>query len=295
MDPCLTETCWPVFWIPELPTATGWETDDNAIKPADLAPPEQPVVVITTRTQKIVNIQTNTISTVTKRPPIVNGSGNVNNEPSQDPTGAAAAQGPGNAPDDLVPAAQQTIGNALLSDIVSRMGEAPSRTQPVDAITALVNGVEETNVPVQQQITQAASTTGGANAPGLEETLSAGGLITMGSATLTLTPGLSTTIGSDADAMFIAIATDSARQIIITISSSGTAVTATIVEASATVTLPKTGFEASITDVARPGTLATTAVVGASSSSRGSAQGKRQELGWWTGALLAVMGSGALV
>ena len=71
--------------------------------------------------------------------------------------------------------------------------------------------------------------------------------------TVTLTPGLSTTVGPEGDATFIGITTDTTGQTIITISSSGTAITATISDAPAVITLPKTGFEASITDVARAG------------------------------------------
>ena len=53
----------------------------------------------------------------------------------------------------------------------------------------------------------------------------------------------------------IGITTDATGQTLITLSSCGTAITATISNAPAVITLPKTGFEASITDAALPAPL----------------------------------------
>ena len=57
-------------------------------------------------------------------------------------------------------------------------------------------------------------------------------------------------------------------------------------------TMLKSGFEASITDSARPGEqsarLATT-------SSKGAGADKTSKLEWWTGAVLGILGFGVLL
>lgn len=139
---------------------------------------------------------------------------------------------------------------------------------------------------------KAASDVNGTPVQAVQATLPLGGMITAGSATLTLTPGLSTTIGTASGATFIAITTNSAGQTLITVSASGTATTATVAIASATLTLSGTGFGAIITDVARPGDYKTSTAgrVAAATSSKAGASHARLESDLWTRLLLGTMG-----
>jgi hypothetical protein len=290
----LTESCWPVQWIPELPTASGWEPESN---PSDLAPPEQPPVIVTTRIPQVVNVQTDTAPKTTQKP-----SANTEEETGRDFTHQEQTavifptyEQPGNVLTVPAPHAQQIARNPLLSSIVEQLGNSQVRTQQPEpapfAATPVSKAIGVENKPAQQQITHAADITSAENAVAL------GGVITLGSATLALTPGLSTTVGSGSDATMVAITTDVADQTFITISSSGTAVTATVSDTPATITLPKTGFDASITEAARPGTWSTfrAAEEVAPTSSKGEALGRRAETCWWVGALLSLVGYGALL
>jgi len=73
-------------------------------------------------------------------------------------------------------------------------------------------------------------------APGSAPTAAVGHVVTLGSAVITLTPGLSSTVGAGPTATYVAISTDEIGQTLITVSSSGTAVTATLTNAPATIT-----------------------------------------------------------
>jgi hypothetical protein len=213
-------------------------------------------VVVTTR-PTIIGITTNTQPRETGRP--------SNNDPNTRPS----AGGPNANGDNMNPA--PTGQDSLLENIVSGLGDAPGRIQAQSA---------------QALVTPAP----GVSAP--QATATVGGIITAGEVPLTLTPGLSTTIGAEADATFIGITTNAAGQTVITISSSGTAVTATVTDAPLTVTLPKTGFEASITNAARPGQWSSSAAgTAASTSSRGGAVGQQRVQSWWTSAVMGVLGA----
>lgn len=158
---------------------------------------------------------------------------------------------------------QQTAPNTLLNDIVSGLADTTPLPQPTAQAPITP---APTPVPAPTAIP---------------------GTLTLGSATLTLTHGLSTTLGAEPDATFVSISTDAAGQTIVVISSSGTAITATVTDAPATVTLPKTGFEASITDVARPGAWSTgVGRAAAPTSSRGVAGALRGEVRWWSGVVV---------
>lgn len=157
-------------------------------------------------------------------------------------------------------------GNSLLDVIVGQLSKAQTGVQPAaPAVPTAVASRQHQNYEPQsaggadttrvgQDVPgQSATTIPGQVTPGAVSTIDSSGsiavndTITLGSTTLTLTPGLSTTVGTGTDATIIAIETDSLSQTRITISSSGTAVTATMTDAPATVTLLKTGFEASTT------------------------------------------------
>jgi hypothetical protein len=64
LDPCMISfdpnVCWPVNFIPALPSATGWETEGNDLNMDNPKPPTQTDVVLTTRQPTIVNVETNT-------------------------------------------------------------------------------------------------------------------------------------------------------------------------------------------------------------------------------------------
>lgn len=255
--------------------------------PTDLLPQSQPDQVVTTRRPTIIKIETSTAPTNTPAGPnndVNNVSPNVIQRPTNRP-------GAGNAPVESVQAPQQTAGNNLLNNIISKLGDARPEAQPTLPL-APATDVGSYSVQVLAKVTPGP---GGASAP--QETATVGGTITMGSAKVTLTPGLSTTVGSGGDATFIGITTNAAGQTLITLSSSGTAVTATVTDAPAIITLPKTGFEASITDVARAGGLSTSGARGAAAptSSKGAAAEMRAELGWWASAILGILGAGIVL
>jgi hypothetical protein len=190
-----------------------------------------------------------------------------------------------NAPDGPVPFAQHAEGDDLLQDVISRMDSFQTNAQPVQASSLPVPHLQGEHDPVSQQVT---SGDHGVVTP--QATFAMGASVTLGSATLTLTPGLSTMLRGET---FLGITTNDARQTIITIASSGTSITATVTDASATMTMPKTGFEASITAVARPGTLPKSVAAGdaVSTSSKAGAVSTRGELNWCASVVLGILGA----
>lgn len=213
----------------------------------------------------------------------------------------------------------QTTQNSLLSDIVSRLGQTQSIVQPTQSDVqpprpdAQPTGLDAQPAPSLSRTTgdsgedSTVDSTGNSAVDAVPQTdgnsitpgpgmPSATGTtpgaipnsITLGSAVIALTPGVSTTIGPSSDQTLVAITTNAAGSTLVTISSSGVAVTATVSAVPTTVTLPKTGFEASITDVARPGVV--TSRLSTTSSTAMAANNKRNEVGWWTGAMLGVVG-----
>jgi hypothetical protein len=108
---------------------------------------------------------------------------------------------------------------------------------------------------------------------------------------LTLTPGLSTTVGTGEEATSVGITTNDAGQTIIVVSSSGTAVSATVTKTAVTMTAPKTGFDAEITDIAKPGDEENSSSEGtalSTSSAGGAASVRRWEAEWWLGILVGI-------
>lgn len=293
-----------------LPTATGWDDSNNGILgPTNAAPPEQSLKV-TTRSPTIINIRT---SAALETPALSTAIGLLtdnNARPAstenRQPQQATSVHGTGNpnpqaVPDAPVPAPQQTVENDLLLQIISRMGVsqpvAPDvQSAPLSSPTG--SDYEADDVPAQRQITPGLSSTGVVEVTSSPQTtLAVGGLVTLGSATLSLTPGLSTTVGTGTSATFIGITTDSLGQTFITVSSSGTAVTATVSDAPVTETHSTTDFGASITDAAIPGALSTSRTTGvaASTSSKSGAVHGTGEFGWWMGAFLGLLGTNAIL
>ncbi|KAF3045418.1 hypothetical protein E8E12_001731 [Didymella heteroderae] len=210
-----------------------------------------------------------------------------------------------------VPAQRQSTstGNALLDTIINHLGKAQPGAQPGQPAQATQPTLRTTGGSgegfTQESAVAAPTDTArvgeGNSANGFEDatgqmtpgniqttspqnSIAVGNTITLGSATISLTAGLSTVVGTGTDATLIAIQTDSASHTIITISSSGTAITATITDAPATVTLPKTGFEASITNSAGRGIASSRiAVTAVSTSSKGAASEQRVNRGGLAG------------
>ena len=218
-----------------------------------------------------------------------------------------------------VPTSQQTTstGNSLLDTIINQIGKARPGAQPSQAILP-TSGVSGEYIKQEPQLKPSTDTAGAGqsgsvqgggaisvqseeiksgtvtlgvtNTAPTQHTIAIGNQITLGSATLSLTPGLSTIIGSGTDTTLIAIQTDSVSYTVITISSSGTAVTATITDAPATVTLPKTGFEASITDSAGRGVATSHAGQSTTAtSSKGIADDRRAYIDGWPGAMIGLL------
>lgn len=216
-----------------------------------------------------------------------------------------------------VPAQGQSAltGNALLDTIINHLGKAQPGAQPsqpaqtTQPIVTVTGGFGEGLTPDSTvTATEAAKPGPGDSAKGWEDasgqatpdaaqtasgqdSIAVGNTITLGSATISLTAGLSTVVGTGTDTTLIAIQTDSASQTVITISSSGTAITATITNAPATVTLPKTGFEASITDSAGRGVgTSRIPVTAVSTSSKGAAVRQHAPLSALSGFIVWLLG-----
>lgn len=216
-----------------------------------------------------------------------------------------------NTVDDHVSASQRTAstGNSLLDTIIDRLGKAQPGAQPTSGArpTAGVPGERIDQEPQAEPPTSTARlgqngsvqsggllsgpvTPGTTNTATPQDSLAVDNTITLGSATLSLTPGLSIIVGTGTDTTLIAIQTDSASHTIITISSSGTAITATITNAPATVTLPKSGWDASITGEGGRGVRSTrVAVTAVSTSSKGGANARRANVGGLTGLIIGVL------
>ena len=214
---------------------------------------------------------------------------------SSAPESVASGQQSGKA--DPNTALQQTVssGNDLLDAIIERLGAPESDAQsPAPTLSVVEASGEHTNHEPQLAVPTGPAVVGqgdqaqtGATIPGpiTQEPVSIASAydigtksnyITLGSVTLTLTPGLSTSLGTGTSATLIAIQTDSASHTIIVISSSGTAITATMTVAPATVTLSKNNFASSITGDASRGVPTSLLRVPAATTSSGAAADKRE-------------------
>ncbi|ORY17392.1 hypothetical protein BCR34DRAFT_37041 [Clohesyomyces aquaticus] len=142
------------------------------------------------------------------------------------PTGNAASQ-------------QPTPGGQLLDEIISKLGPG----NPEESHNTAPNGGQQ-NIPGAKN-TDLAAATGSPVTAAPELTLAQA--ITLGSATLTLTPGLTTAVGTGSSLTSVELTTNYLGQTIIVISSSGTAVSATITSGPVTATSARTGFDAATT------------------------------------------------
>jgi hypothetical protein len=208
------------------------------------ARPASNVNVVTTNAPVVIGLQTRlTPTTATTRlddtnvePPNV---GPVPNE-----QGTRTQEGAHNAP-------EATETNSLLADIISIIaGPKPSNPSKNEHLPNEENLTNENPQQVQQGTT--APEPSMTAAPGAQPTIQLGQSMTLQGATLTLTPGLSTTVGTGLEATYIEIVSDAAGQTTITLSSSGTAVTATVTNVPTTMTLAS-NFEASVTSAGMPG------------------------------------------
>ncbi|KAF2741566.1 hypothetical protein EJ04DRAFT_547884 [Polyplosphaeria fusca] len=266
-------------------SVTGWEVAESTT--------QQLRYVITTETPSLIFVRTEIEASITRldpdnepvqettdgvyRPKTRQSAGD-NAQPSEgappspQQTGGDSTQAPAD-----VPPSPQPSSNNLLEEIFTRLPNVqPQPTQPSNPPSP--NGPQSTQPP---------------NSPP-PPALTIPNALTLGTATLTLTPGLSTTIGPPANPTFIQLSTDTHGQTIIVLSSSGTAISATVSNVPATMTLPKSGFDASSTAVARPGELPSAGGDGAAASSTASKGGAavpwETGVGWWTGLAGALVG-----
>ena len=194
-------------------------------------------------------------------------------------------------------ALQQTVssGNDLLDAIIERLGATePEAKSPAPMLSVAEPSGEHTDHEPQIAVSTGPAGAGqgdqaqtGATIPGsitqgtasiasAHSSATNNNHITLGSITLTLTPGLSTFIGTGTSATLIAIQTDSASHTVIVISSSGTAITATMTVAPATVTLSKNNVASSITGDASRGVPTSLHRVPAATISSAAAANKRE-------------------
>ncbi|KAF2007347.1 hypothetical protein P154DRAFT_118044 [Amniculicola lignicola CBS 123094] len=138
----------------------------------------------------------------------------------------------------------------LLGNIISRITE--TRGQPTASPTGNADSPSSPsdNVNSPQDTGQPRLTENTLALPVVEVSTGAGLSITVGPAVLTLTPGLSTTLGDGFSATLVEVTTDSEGQTVVVVSSNGVATTATLSEGSAT---PSTPRSASITTEATSG------------------------------------------
>jgi hypothetical protein len=263
----LTEA--PMVIIEE--SATGF--DSPPITTSLRARPEQTPEVIVTNTPTVISIHTEIATTAT---------GYLNNEVGPD--------------SEATP--QPTSDGLLLNEIISRIGNPhpgaqPNSQQASPTADAIPDAINESAPLGDDNTVQAISTTlAVTEAPGAQPALLVGEPITLGAATLTLSNGLSTTVGTGSTATFVAFTTNPAGYTVIVVSSSGTAVTATISNAPVTITMPKTGWEASVTAAARFGNDPSVGTP-TSTSSKGAAANART---WdsYIGILLGIIATGAI-
>ncbi|KAF2109197.1 hypothetical protein BDV96DRAFT_240936 [Lophiotrema nucula] len=231
----------PVFGVSE----SGWENTTPTV-PTSHQTSEFPPPFIVTETPSIIWAHTEIEASITKL--------DSTDEPTFEPTEAIFTPHTTQAG-----APEPSSSKDLLHEIISRIHDpAPGATSqpayPTDGSPYTVSGDEFRALP---QMTSGLSA---------QATMVVGGSITLDGATLTLTPGLSTTFGTSGDLTYISLTTEVGGQTIIVLSSSGTEISATVTTAPVPLTLPKTGFDASQTAEARPGTLANSSSAGAAAS-----------------------------
>lgn len=190
----------------------------------------------------------------------------------------------------------------LLFHIISYIGILPSPTNngpsANDGGVLMPSGPDAGNDNEFQQTAEASSGQTVLDS-GPTPTMTVGDQMTFGSAVLTLTPGLSSVLGDGSTATYIAIATNDIGQTLITVSSSGTVITATVTDAPATITKPKTGsvFDARTTPTARSSNIDSmrTGIPDATASSQGVAVRQSANIGCWACLRIGFAGLGLLL
>ncbi|KAF2476330.1 uncharacterized protein BDR25DRAFT_65262 [Lindgomyces ingoldianus] len=259
--------------------------------------------IFITETPTIIFIHTEIEASITQldpgnepQPTSIGAKGGVT-DPANENSGNSRSNNP------TVPASAQPTsgGEALLTEIISKIGAPapgaqPSTNPPSSTENPAPNGNQQ-SIPGLENTEQPATPGVLVTAPGGQPTapaLTVDQSITLGAQTLTLTPGLSTTVGTGSAATFVALTTNSVGQTIIVVSSSGTAVSATVTNAPVTVSGVKTGFDASLTASASHGAHSTPSSLGgaaATTSRKGSAAGRwRWEAEWWISLVIGVLG-----
>jgi hypothetical protein len=280
--------------------ATGFESGADVSQTTylrtQLGPVEEPLqsaVLVTTERPMIVSIHTEVDPAWTTPGP--------GPSPEPQPGGHSTSyDGGGRGQSASIPGPggpQPTSTPGLLDEIVSIIGTPlphPQATvRPTAVPTGGGSGHEET-LPVNENT--------------LQPTVVLDQLITIGPATLTLTPGLSTTVGSGSTATLVAMTTNTntaaeqgqmQTQTIIVVSSSGTAVTATVAKTPVTYTYSassNTFAGARITTAMATSGRDERAAAATSTSSKGGAAAVRHrqrvvELDWLMGAVVGGFGA----
>jgi hypothetical protein len=274
---CAIENCQP-FTVPyEVPTATGFEntnTDQNGRTISTVSTkPASNVNVITTSSLSVLGIHTSVaLTAMTTRAADTN----VQPAPNEQSTQTRERQGSN--------ALGATASNILLVEIISVAARPyPKESNPSNNE---LSPNEQFSQDAQKGTTVSdPSVTAIADA---QPTVQLGQSMTIGGTTLTLTPGLSTTIGTGSAATYIEIASDATGPgTIIMLSSSGTAVTATVTNAPTTMTVMST-FEASITSAGT--SRSSNAGAPASTSSMAQAVNTKDGDGWIVHMILISIG-----
>ncbi len=317
VDPCETSfdpsSCNAVGGIPFLPSATGWEETDPATDRLVTLTPTK--TTVTTIQPTILDLETNIV--IWGADDSTQESGGNNGQPSliTGPNTVSSADIPGQTEDNIVGGddtsatgltPQQTGQNSLLLAIVSQIGGAPSVVQPTQPASLATDSLGQPVVPTNNEgggnsaTAQPATTpssgmpssTNIASPPQTTPAVGVGSFV-YGSSTLTLTPGLNTNIGSNFFPTFVELTTDAKGNTLVTVFSDGTAVTATVRVTSTTMTIPISGYEASMADSTGPaeqtGSLATISSEGAGAETRST------ELEWLAGAILGILGFGVIL
>lgn len=285
-----TDNCGILTVHPES-TVTGWEVITDGVMKATMLGPQTSStdkLLIATSTPTLVGIHTEI------QPSTQPGAARPAGTPNDSPISAESGPAPG-------PSLATPTSDPLLLDIISHL--VPTSSSPPGSLSSpdfastpvggSVNPEHGTNEPAQpSNVTPGPAIT----APPSASVVSLGSQITLGSSVLTLTPGLSSTIGDGTTATYVAITTDETGHTLITVSSSGTAVTATITNAPATITQLKTQYDSTITTAARPGTFdGSPSGKSATTSSKGAAASQKAEFGRWLYAGVGIAGFGLVV
>ncbi|KAF2654168.1 hypothetical protein K491DRAFT_717448 [Lophiostoma macrostomum CBS 122681] len=165
------------------------------------------------------------------------------------------------------PPGATSSGNDLISQIISQIATAEPGAQPTGA-SAVSTDSNGGTTQDQQQATDV--TSAHASVP----TLSLAESITLGGTVITLTPGLSTTVGTGTSTTLVDITTNTHGQTIVVVSSSGTAVSATMTQSAITLTSPRTNI-ASVTKAAERSGSTTTGSESTSTSAEATSDGSK--------------------